>query len=80
MSKPREFWCNEFHWKDGTITYTPCKLEDAPLENFLVREVIPIDWEKVWVEYDGKNWTQQIGKVHKDLIQDLVDRALKGEL
>lgn len=67
--KPREFWITmEFPGPHMSI--------EGGRGAFLVREVVPIDWEKVWKDYYfGKN----IDGVNYELIQKLVEKQLRGE-
>jgi len=71
--KAREFGVTEFNWRDGTTSYTIVGTEHP--ECFIVREVLPIEWSKVWTEYKGRmsDW-------NKGTIQDLVEKSLRGEL
>ncbi|SRR6266403_3983487 len=43
-----------------------------------VREVVPIDWEKVWIEAD-KLASEDPRHSARRLIQELVEKQLKGE-
>ena len=65
--KPREFWI--------TMEFPGPHLS---IENgrgaFLVREVVPIDWEKVWSEFKGTMALKDYLQIEK-----LVEKQLRGE-
>lgn len=70
--RPREFWINPS--QIDKPLYQTYNLGDAPPyeESIHAREVLPINWGKIWSEY-----------IEKDLlpsdIQQLVEKALRGE-
>ena len=85
--KAREFWLNEvtggFH-TDEDLAYKGYSLH--------VREVLPsevhstqstvyhaIDWTKIWFEFN-EGVMLPMNEIHQNRIQDLVEKALKGEL
>ena len=91
MTKPREFWMDtdildqaldNCDLGDGY----KAKVRQFPHKDMLpqlthVREVLPIDWEKVWLRYDMstvKRFNMSLDEENK--IQELVEKALKGEL
>ncbi len=78
MPKAREFWIN--------LKVSPKSAYPEP--NFggrkgliHVREVVPIDWEKVWKKFmSTANFNEGFGMAEVKQIQELVEKALKGEL
>lgn len=78
--KTREFWigvCNldlktqpacfnvKHDWFD----------EDKNWEYFKVREVVPIDWEKIWKAFRLRMREESA----EDIIEELVEKQLRGE-
>lgn len=86
--KPREFWI-KVDWITGALRAGAVNF-DLHLElnsgskdlEFHVREVVPIDWEKVW---EGiRQWSLPIDELEsakqmQDKIQELVEKQIKGE-
>lgn len=74
MTKPREFKLEVEAWRTNALPLNDDFRNDLTTGEVIhVREVVPIPWDNVWAEYGRK--------VHKpELIQELVERALKGEL
>ncbi len=68
--KPREFWLNASYWHS---------IDDKPFnrnDTVYLREVVPIDWKKVWNDYcDGLDGDSD----NLQLIQQLVEKQLAGE-
>lgn len=64
------------HISDGE----EARIERPTGPHFLAREIIPIDWEKVWNAFDiylGDNGT--FGRPDMDKIQELVEKQIRGE-
>ncbi len=80
-NKPREFYLLGYeHIGKYYPAYEPDIVDPILREQSIhVREVVPIDWEKVWQEYDRSG---PHDGPYEDIakIQELVERALKGEL
>jgi len=75
--KAKEFWIQQYHYEDA-ISEKPQK-DDGWIH---VREVKPIEWEKVWSSLDEYFSSDECthkwpGTVIK--IQQLVDKQLAGE-
>lgn len=75
MNKPREFWVAELPGKSFAVSTVAPR---PPSVRIHVREVVPIDWEKVWGEYKHE-WDALPEDMYK-FIQQLVEKALIGEL
>lgn len=81
--KPREFWI----YKKGTGTealeYIQTKPDPGFIEEFVhSREVVSIDWEKIWVEYEKELMlvaTTVHKEQHRKIVHELVEKAIKGE-
>ncbi len=73
--KLKEFWVDPKDIHDGY--HEGWFYENGDRRRSLhVREVVPIDWEKVWDGFDfGIMFPDQIRK----LVQELVEAQLKGE-
>lgn len=71
--KPREFWVREAIDLFGgpCLLVYDLRLADKDIH---VREVVPIDWEKVWKEYGGAHFWES-----KEQIQELIEKQLVGE-
>lgn len=69
MSKPREFWI----LKEDTESLLDFYPKVNPEEFYHVREVVPIDWDKVFEKVPG---CHQINRI---LIKQLVEKHLAGE-
>lgn len=67
--KPREFWL------DLNINEVLSSDSKRESNDVYVREVVEIDWEKVWALYPFVN----IFKEGKNKIQELVEKQLRGE-
>lgn len=79
MNKPREFWIEPCDtdaksFKDG---YASLSNVEQP-RTIHVREVVPIDWEKVLAEFKMRATYRDYSEF--SLIQELVEKSLKGEL
>lgn len=85
--KPREFYLkfNDLCYDSKDCEVTVAQGTDAnvePHETIFVREVVPIDWEKVW---EGiRQWSLPIDELEsakqmQDKIQELVEKQIKGE-
>ncbi len=70
MTKPREFWISCPPQDNQAMTCYVWGFETKEPTTH-VREVLPIDWEKVWLAFDGKDFHQ---------LKELVEKALAGEL
>lgn len=74
--KPREFWIldNEAYTceQDTGILHAP--------EQIHVREVVPFNWNKIWLKFEkfsaGNNL---LSECDKDMIEELIEKQLKGE-
>lgn len=75
--KPREFWISD-DLEYVSVNTKYCEPEYGPWMH--VREVLPIDWERVWVAFAEQNYTYIISKSDQITIKALVERALKGTL
>ena len=79
LLRPREFWINPEHnlcLEFGGKAKIGLNGEQQLLPMIHVREVVPIDWNKVW-----KTWEKDNGyDIDYGVVQDLVEKALKGEL
>lgn len=77
--RPRDIKFKVLLGTDETMKTDITFMDDSvfqPGETFLMREVIPIDWERVWEEYYSV-----IGdEFDEPLLEELVERALRGEL
>ncbi len=74
--KPREFWIGEVGFLDiHQASSVPPQNESWAEQRFIihVREVVPIDWKKVWEQYDG------IERFDHLEIQNLIEKQLAGE-
>ena len=62
-------------WTDGILIFDDEELAKEIIKSgaFLVREVKPIDWEKVWKKYDGLERFDHLQ------IQELVEKHLVGD-
>lgn len=76
MKKPREF-------RLRLETLIVNNLDERQQRTFPfhihVREVVPIDWEKVWKEYSKRPGHPE-SHFYIETIQELVEKSLKGEL
>lgn len=82
--KPREFaltWVHNYvlgEYKGVTDLIiedpTPDELENNVVH---VREVVPVDWDKVWAAWQERSDTDTH---HYKIIQELVEKAIRGEL
>lgn len=81
--KPREFWLNEdpLYQRSPIVTDTKEEMDlmYLPDPSIHVREVVPIDWPKIWEQMRGMKVSDNWSAVETKL-QDLVERAIKGEL
>lgn len=69
--KPREFW----------IDLITKEVHLGPLseQSIRVREVVPIDWERVWEGIAFNKYTQHVDQPTKEMIKQLVEAQLKEE-
>lgn len=85
--KPREFWIeisllSNFVGAEiyRVLTKPQTELQKRTSDGCIhVREVTPIDWERVWAEY-WNNQNSHIMVADQKAIQDLVEKSLRGEL
>lgn len=78
--KAREFWVRSVG--DRVTLCLPVKPEIQEVEDpgtFKVREVLPIDWGKVWKKYWEWHGSMKNENMYVDKIQELVERQLRGE-
>jgi len=73
MSKPREFWIT-YGVVSGTIEIAAPPEQHLPCVNIHVREVVPIDWDKVFFGFD-----KDLFPMHFNLIKSRVEKQLAGE-
>lgn len=77
--KAREFWIKRgfLDPKEGV-----CRIEaptDYSSEYFMhIREVKPIDWGKLWIEYH-KAQKSPLLQANREIIKQLVEKQLNGE-
>lgn len=76
MTKPRHFTF-EKDQRNGGILFDGDKIKVG--EKIHVREVREIDWAKVWSTYWDAKDSQYLYEDDKMLIQQLVEKQLKGE-
>lgn len=76
--KPREFWIWGSIVSDKPINFSEIHKQGYSASQIHAREVVPIDWEKVWQEYAMRG---ECGIFNDDekIIEDLVEKQLKGE-
>ena len=88
MTKPREFWINGINfeqiWPIDDMAMTCFITFNNPdrKEAILVREVVPIDWEKVWKgfeEYCASDRCTHLWPQSEKEIQQLIEKQLRGE-
>lgn len=74
MSKPREFWIPMDSTGQAGVVWVrdPKNYQNVPWDFIHVREIVPIDWDKVWKNYTGDD-------CYKEKIQQLVEKQLAGE-
>ena len=78
MKKPREFWIKDHGGPtfDVEVLYTPIS------NSIHVREVVPIDWEKIKNEFDDHlfdNGDRAVFNSSWDKVKELVEKQLRGE-
>ncbi len=72
----REFLMTQEEYEKESLKPT---IEGSTLITF--REVVPLDWNRVWKEYNKyKHYLDADDKRDRDKIQELVGHALKGKL
>lgn len=72
--KPHEVWIPD------DIVERLKKVPIAPmLRSSKFREVVPINWEKVWKAYWEWHGSMKNENMYVDKIQELVEKALAGE-
>lgn len=87
--KLREFWitAESFDHLNGSqlrycVDKDPKGFDIHPEQFIHVREVMPIDWEKVWNYLD--NWSgcsiEVSNKHYLDKLKELIEKQLAGEL
>ncbi len=81
-TKPREFWIDKDAYDEnletksqGIIAYF--KKPSRANKPIHVREVVPLDWIKIWQSYNKLKLHDNPGP--RALIQQLVEAQLKGE-
>lgn len=81
--KPREFWIREnknYPEDSGPLFYCSTAAPRPPSTAFLVREVVPIDWEKLWKKFLGERLFNEINIQEQFMIiEKLVEKQLRGE-
>lgn len=81
--KPRQFYVipptKIFDGEEYNIGSVADKIEEytenAQKEAIHVREVIPINWDRIWEQFK----LQGIRFEHKNFLKELIEKALKGE-
>jgi hypothetical protein len=83
MSKPKVFWVSENRCTGNLkafYTEDACYKSLLPNDSiFHVREIGPIDWEKVWADYSILVGYKESFKVNGSVVQQLVEKQLAGE-
>jgi hypothetical protein len=79
--KPREFDLyiseDETHVCENSVPWTEgC---DWAKPDIHVREVLPIDWEKVWSEFEKDPYGAPMPNFRKEVLQQFVEKQLAGE-
>lgn len=75
--KPREFWIRtDRNGLPNAVSQTPINKKHNDDELTHVREVMRIDWEKVWDDY---NFVPKNHSVDRQLIKELIEKQLAGE-
>lgn len=79
MKKPREFWIHENGLSKIAEDYPPDYLptdKNFSIKVYHVREVIPIDWDKIWIKMN-----EEFGcnPQEESKLEQLVEAQLRGE-
>ncbi len=77
MKKPREFWINPVAIKEPKSAVYYEALDEPCADTVHVREVVPLDWEKMFNLMYAKHLNVDTGR---EEMQKIIELALKGEL
>lgn len=87
--KAREFWLSSiglggsFQVIPPLDDFVPYIQRENEPERIKVREVVPIDWQHIWVRMDSMLWPQdnpnEMISREREMIQELVEKQLRDE-